>query len=144
MSFSELLEAAGGLKEGATVKKAIVGGPIMGIAVSSLDAPVQKTTNSLTLLTEDECEAAEAIMTSCLRCGRCTTVCPVGLMPQMLADAVTSGDLERYEKKLYGLECIQCGCCSYICPAKRPLTQTFMRTKAEILARRHAEAGGKS
>ena len=83
-------------------------------------------------------------MTSCLRCGRCTTVCPVGLMPQLLADAVVSGDLERYEKKLYGLECIQCGCCSYICPAKRPLTQTFMRTKAEIMARKRAEAGGKS
>ena len=144
MSFSELLEAAGGLKEGAVIRKAIVGGPVMGIAVSSFDVPIQKTTNSLTLLTEDECEAADAIMTSCLRCGRCTTVCPVGLMPQMLADAVTSGDLERYEKKLYGLECIQCGCCSYICPAKRPLTQTFMRTKAEILARRRAEAGGKS
>ena len=47
-------------------------------------------------------------------------------------------------KKLYGLECIQCGCCSYICPAKRPLTQTFMRTKAEIMARKRAEAGGKS
>ena len=144
MSFSELLEATGGLKEGAVIRKAIVGGPVMGIAVSSFDVPIQKTTNSLTLLTEDECEAADAIMTSCLRCGRCTTVCPVGLMPQMLADAVTSGDLERYEKKLYGLECIQCGCCSYICPAKRPLTQTFMRTKAEILARRRAEAGGKS
>ena len=144
MSFSELIEAAGGLKEGAVVKKAIVGGPVMGIAVSSLDSPVQKTTNSLTLLTEDECEAADAAMTSCLRCGRCTTVCPVGLMPQLLADAVVSSDLERYEKKLYGLECIQCGCCSYICPAKRPLTQTFMRTKAEIMARKRAEAGGKS
>ena len=144
MSFSELVEAAGGLKEGAVVKKAIVGGPVMGIAVSSLDAPVQKTTNSLTLLTADECEAADAAMTSCLRCGRCTTVCPVGLMPQLLADAVVSGNLERYEKKLYGLECIQCGCCSYICPAKRPLTQTFMRTKAEIMARKRAEAGGKS
>ena len=143
MSFSALLEAAGGLKEGAVVKKAIVGGPIKGIAIPNLDVPIQKTSSGVALVTVDQSEVANSIMTSCLRCGRCTTVCPVGLLPQMLADAVTSGDLERYEKKLYGLECIQCGCCSYICPAKRPLTQTFMRTKAEILAQKRAEAGGK-
>ncbi len=143
MSFSELLEAAGGLKEGVTVKKAIVGGPVMGLSIASLDVPIQKTCSGLALVREDECETAQLQMTSCLRCGRCTTVCPVGLMPQMMAEAVISGDLERYEKKLYGLECLQCGCCSYICPAKRPLTQTFMRTKAEILARKRAEAGGK-
>ena len=58
------------------------------------------------------------------------------------ADAVYIGDLERYEKKLYGLECIACGSCTYICPAKRPLTQTFKQTKAEIMARKRA-AGGK-
>ncbi len=143
MSFAELIEAAGGLKDGVTVKKAIVGGPIMGISLPNLDVPIQKTSSGVALVTVDQSETADAIMTSCLRCGRCTTVCPVGLLPQMMADAVQSGDLERYEKKLYGLECIQCGCCSYICPAKRPLTQTFMRTKAEILAQKRAEAGGK-
>lgn len=143
ISFAELIEAAGGLKDGVTVKKAIVGGPIMGISLPNLDVPIQKTSSGVALVTVDQSETADAIMTSCLRCGRCTTVCPVGLLPQMMADAVQSGDLERYEKKLYGLECIQCGCCSYICPAKRPLTQTFMRTKAEILAQKRAEAGGK-
>ena len=83
-------------------------------------------------------------MTHCLRCGRCTTVCPVGLMPQMMADAATVGDYDRYEKKLYGLECMQCGTCTYICPAKRPLMQIFKQTKAEIMAQKRAQqAGGK-
>ena len=36
--------------------------------------------------------------------------------------------------------CIACGSCTYICPAKRPLTQTFKQTKAEILAERRAAA----
>ena len=143
MSFEELIEAAGGLKDGAEVKKAIVGGPVMGIAIPNLGVPIQKTSSGVALVTVDESEVAQDIMTSCLRCGRCTTVCPLGLMPQLMAEAVTFGNLERYEKKLYGLECIQCGCCSYICPAKRPLTQTFMRTKAEIMAQKRAEAGGK-
>ena len=63
-------------------------------------------------------------------------------MPQMMAAAVEFGDLERYDKKLYGLDCIACGSCTYICPAKRPLTQLFKQTKAEILARKRAEAAG--
>ncbi|MBQ8954118.1 MAG: electron transport complex subunit RsxC [Clostridia bacterium] len=142
-SFSELLESAGGLKEGVALKKALCGGPMMGIAMSSLDVPVQKQNNGLTLLADDPDELAEKQMTSCLRCGRCTTVCPMGLLPQLMAEAVLMGDLERYEGKLYGLECIQCGSCTFICPAKRPLMQVFKQTKAEILARKRAQAGGK-
>ena len=142
-SFAELLEFAGGLKEGAVPKKALAGGPMMGIAMSSLDVPIQKMNNGLTLMCEDANEQAEAQMTACLHCGRCTTVCPMGLLPQMLADAAIAGNYERYEKKLYGLECIQCGSCTFICPAKRPLMQTLKQTKAEILARKRAQAGGK-
>ena len=144
-SAAELIEAAGGIKDGVTPKKILAGGPMMGLAVSSLDVPVTKTTNALTLLGEDEVEKAESAMTSCLHCGRCTTVCPQGLLPQLMADAVHLGDLERYEKKLYGLECVACGSCTYVCPAKRPLTQIFKTTKAEIMALKRAQAavGGK-
>ena len=142
-SFAELLNHAGGLKEGVNLKKAMVGGPMMGIAMSELNVPIQKQNNGLTLLAEDPNEKAEAQMTSCLRCGRCTTVCPVGLLPQLMSEAIFMGNLERYEKKLYGLECIQCGSCTYVCPAKRPLMQEFKQAKAEILARRRAEGGGK-
>ena len=142
-SFQELLDFAGGLKEGVTVKKALCGGPMMGIAMGSLDVPIQKMNNGLVLLTEDPAEKAELEMTACLHCGRCTTVCPLGLMPQLMADAIVFNEPERFEKKLYGLECIQCGSCTYICPAKRPLMQMFKQAKSEILARKRAEAGGK-
>jgi electron transport complex protein RnfC len=141
-SYAELLEAAGGVKEGMEIKKALSGGPMMGIAIGSLDIPIQKQNNGLTLLAEDPVEAAEELMTSCLRCGRCTTVCPMGLTPQLMADAAIAGDYERYEKKLYGMDCIQCGSCSFACPAKRPLTPTFKQAKAEILEKRKREGGG--
>ena len=142
-SFRELVEFAGGLKEGVEVKKALCGGPMMGIAMSSLDVPIQKMNNGLVLLSADPVEEAEQEMTACLHCGRCTTVCPLGLMPQLMADAINFNELDRFENKLYGLECIQCGSCTYICPAKRPLMQSFKQAKAEILARKRAEAGGK-
>ena len=142
-SFAELIEAAGGLKDGMEAKKIISGGPMMGIAVTTTEVPITKTTNAITVLPFDPVEQAEKQMTACLHCGRCTTVCPNGLMPQMMADAVEVGDFERYEKKLMGLDCISCGSCTYICPAKRPLTQTFKQTKAEIMARKRAAQGGK-
>ena len=142
-SFGELVEAAGGIKPGVTLKKALVGGPMMGIALADLSAPIQKQNNGLTLLAEDPNELAEAQMTACLRCGRCATVCPVGLLPQPMSEAATAGNYERFEKKLYGLECIQCGSCTFACPAKRPLMQIFKQAKTEIMARKRAEAGGK-
>lgn len=142
-SLAEIIEASGGLKDGVPLKKALAGGPMMGLAISDLSAPVQKTTNGLTLLCEDASELALLKQTACLNCGRCTTVCPTGLLPELMADAAAKGNYERYEKKLYGLECVACGSCSYICPAKRPLTETFKAVKAEIMARkRAAQAGG--
>ena len=144
-SFAELLAAAGGLKDGVTAAKALTGGPMMGVALSTLDIPIQKTSNALTLLADDPVAKAQAQMTPCLHCGRCSTVCPNGLVPALMADAIDLKNFERYEKKLYGLECIACGCCTFICPAKRPLTQMFKQTKAEIMAQKRAQkAGGKA
>ena len=141
-SFAELIQAAGGFKDGKEAVKILSGGPMMGVSVSSIDVPVTKTTNAITALTEDAVERAERQMTACLHCGRCTTVCPSGLMPQMMAEAAEIRDYDRYEKKLYGLDCVACGSCTYICPAKRPLTQTFKQIKAEIMARKRAAAAG--
>ena len=74
-----------------TAVKALAGGPMMGVAMGTLDVPIQKQNNGLTMLAEDPVEDAEKLMTACLHCGRCTTVCPVGLMPQLMADAAIAG-----------------------------------------------------
>lgn len=139
-SHKELIEAAGGIREDVTVKKVLSGGPMMGFAVTDLDAPVQKANNALTILDEDEVEEAEQEATACIRCGRCIRVCPVGLAPCEMSDAAERGDFDRYENKLYGLECISCGSCTFICPAKKPLMQTFKQAKSEIMAAKRAAA----
>ena len=138
---SELVETCGGVKDPEALKKVLAGGPMMGFALTNLDVPVVKTTNAITMLDDDQSETAQEYQTACLHCGRCTTVCPQGLIPQLMADAVEDGNLDRYENKLYGLECIACGSCTYICPAKRPLTQIFKQTKAEIMALKRAAGG---
>ncbi len=132
---AELIEAAGGFKTGTTVKKILSGGPMMGTAMSSLDVPTQKANNALTVLADDEVEEAQKKQTACIRCGRCSRVCPIHLIPQMMADAAERKDYDAYEHRLYGLDCISCGSCTWVCPAKRPLMQLFKQTKAEISAR---------
>lgn len=133
-SFEEVLNEAGGIREGVKARKMLCGGPMMGIALASLDVPVCKNNNALTVLSTDPVAEAEKVQTACLRCGRCNQVCPLGLTPQMMAAAAEKKNYECYEKKLYGLECIACGSCTYICPAKRPLMQLFKQAKAEIMA----------
>ena len=136
-SHQELVDACGGFKQ--DPKKVLSGGPMMGFAMTGLEAPICKNNNALTCLTVDEVEIAEGQMTACLRCGRCSRACPLGLSPQLMQVAAIRKDYDRYEHKLYGLDCIGCGCCQYICPVsgaegKRPLMQLFKTTKAEIMA----------
>ncbi|MDE7243353.1 MAG: electron transport complex subunit RsxC [Oscillospiraceae bacterium] len=134
--FSEVLEAAGGFADGVQPEKLLCGGPMMGFAMSSLDAAICKNNNALTVLREDPVAIAQEQQTACLRCGRCNQVCPLGLTPQMMAAAVEWGNYERFEKKLYGMDCVACGTCTYVCPAKRPLMQLFKQAKAEVMARK--------
>ena len=141
-SFEELLEAAGGVADGAEIRKAIAGGAMMGIALPDLAVPLQKASNALTLLTVDDVADAEAKLTPCIRCGRCNEVCPMGLTPQMMGVAAERKEYGKYENRLYGLECISCGSCTFICPAKRPLMQLFKDAKAAILAARNAAKQG--
>ena len=131
-SHQELVDACGGFKQ--DPKKVLSGGPMMGFAMTGLEAPICKNNNALTCLTVDEVEIAEGQMTACLRCGRCSRACPLGPSPQLMQVAAIRKDYDRYEHKLYGLDCIGCGCCTYGCPAKRPLMQLFKTTKAEIMA----------
>ena len=73
-SHQELVDACGGFKQ--DPKKVLSGGPMMGFAMTGLEAPICKNNNALTCLTVDEVEIAEGQMTACLRCGRCSRACP--------------------------------------------------------------------
>ncbi|MBD5136980.1 MAG: electron transport complex subunit RsxC [Lachnospiraceae bacterium] len=126
---NELIEAAGGFKS--QPEKVISGGPMMGIAMSSLDVPVLKGSSALLCMQHDEVSAAEE--GNCINCGRCADVCPGHILPSRLAKLASRGDMEGFEK-MNGLECCECGCCSFICPAKRNLTQAIKSMRKEVLA----------
>ncbi len=103
--------------------KVVLGGPMMGLNVSDLNIPVTKTFSGILFLSKDE--AALGDYGPCIRCGRCVSVCPMGLNPM---EAGIYTEAEHYADTLaHGVRsCFECGSCAYMCPASRPLVQ-FMK-----------------
>lgn len=128
-NHSELIDVAGGFKE--EPEKIISGGPMMGMAISTIDVPVTKTSSALLCYVKDPLSKVKE--TNCINCGRCVSVCPGRIIPTRLAEFSEHGDMENFVK-YNGLECCECGCCSYICPAKRNLTQAIKSMRKQVLA----------
>lgn len=129
--FSDVIEFCGGLK--AEAGKALYGGPMMGVCAASLDEPVLKTTNAITVMNrEDSLGAKES---ACIHCGRCVAACPHKLDPTKFARAL---NVDLKEDRMARLEesrvmlCMECGSCSFVCPARRPLVQNNRIAKAEL------------
>lgn len=127
MSIADVIEGAGGTK--AEIAKALYGGPMMGLAVPSLDAPVIKNTNAIIAM--DKKEATPPKTTPCIRCGACLNHCPLRLDPREISRAYKLANPEDLQTLHVDL-CMECGCCSYICPAHRPLVQTNKLAKAML------------
>ena len=118
-SLRDVFDFCGGLTT--EPSKVVYGGPMMGIAVPNLDAPVLKQTNAILALTEKETHMPE--QTACIRCGTCANTCPLGIDPAAIAKNYDAGHIEELGK--LGVQvCMECGCCSFNCPACRPLVQT--------------------
>ena len=131
----QLVEACGGLSP-ATVRL-VMGGPMMGLPLSSLDVPVIKGTSGLLALTRDEVPARRA--GNCIRCGRCVRACPMGLLPATLALYAQHRLYDRAED-IDAMACVECGSCAYLCPAAIPLVQHIRLAKSRIAAaRRHRD-----
>ncbi|MEJ2723534.1 MAG: electron transport complex subunit RsxC [Deltaproteobacteria bacterium] len=105
------------------LSKIVMGGPMTGFSISTLDIPVIKTTSGVLFLSQDEVDTRPH--SQCIRCGWCVDVCPMGLSPNDIGIYVEAGRAE--DTAHFGVfECFECGCCAFVCPAKRPLVQ-FIR-----------------
>ena len=113
--------------------KVVYGGPMMGVAVYSIDDPTLKTTNALTAF--NKADASPKKQYPCIHCGRCVAQCPMGLNPTAFVKAMMIDDKSARATALIDASvtnCIDCGCCSYVCPSRRPLAENNKLAKADL------------
>ena len=132
--FGYLAEQCGGFVK--MPRKIVLGGPMMGICATSLDAPTIKGTAGVLFFTEEEDKHVEN--PTCIRCGKCITVCPMNLEPVFMYMYYSKGDFENMNK-YHILDCFECGSCAYNCPAHMPLTHAFKTAKLMFQAKAAAE-----
>lgn len=124
------------------VRKALFGGPMMGMCLYDLETPITKTCNAILAFKEKSDDKNgngnskgkiedKCAQTNCIKCGRCISACPLNLMPTELEKAYDRRDKEALEKLKVGL-CMNCGSCSYVCPAKRDLAEKNQLAKAFV------------
>lgn len=114
-----------------TPSRVVVGGTMTGETVEDTDSVVVTVTSRAVLaLVEDERQRHY----SCIRCGRCTEVCPMRLNPMLIYQSILAGQDTELEKLDYR-SCIQCMCCSFECPAKLNIAAAiagYRRRRPEI------------
>jgi len=114
----------------------ILGGPMMGMHVENPDIPIIKTTNCILITGKKPVPVAMP----CIRCGKCTEVCPVRLLPQQLYRYAGADDFGAlHSHKLF--DCIECGLCAYVCPSHIPLVQYYRKAKARIAEEERRQTG---
>lgn len=123
--ISDVIEFCGGYKE--PPKKLLMGGPMMGIALSDDTLPILKQNNAIIAFAEKDARIPE--QSACIRCGRCVSGCPMNLVPPMISQAIATKDMEQLAK-LGVMTCMECGCCSFNCPANRYIVQNMRLGKA--------------
>ncbi|MDD5539659.1 MAG: electron transport complex subunit RsxC [Candidatus Marinimicrobia bacterium] len=125
--FQNLIEFCGGLTDDAV--KVLMGGPMMGVAQTTLSVPVVKATSGIVCLTEKMISKVQEY--PCIKCGACIRACPMNLIPTKLAR------LSQFEKwdeaNQYGIaNCIECGSCAFVCPAAIPLVHHIRVGKIRV------------
>ncbi len=120
----DLFEECGGLSE--APGKIVLGGPMRGASISSLDFPVTKGVSGVMAFTQAEARTGPEL--PCIRCGACVEACPWGLVPTRLHKLIQRGDVTAALAE--GLSsCTECGCCSFACPSRIPLADSLRRGK---------------
>lgn len=100
----------------------IAGGPMMGSSLPTDELVVTKDLNSVMII-DDHFEKN----LPCIKCGKCTEVCPVNIMPVFI---MKNCDNIKALKNLTPEKCIECGLCSYICPSRIEVRE-FVRIAKE-------------
>jgi electron transport complex protein RnfC len=139
--IGSLFDECGGLITGRKggLPVLVIGSPLMGRAVSSLDEPILRTTRSVFARKRTVIEAALAssrllaqaagILAAppCMGCGECRSACPAGLDPEAIFKELTARARNGGAGEAPPDGCFGCGCCEAVCPSRLPLCSAMNR-----------------
>ena len=134
---SHLVELAGGFQNPQN-SQLIMGGPMMGFTLPGADVPLVKSSNCIMVMREQTLPRQIDYHDECIRCSKCTEVCPARLLPQQLYWHARARAFDRTQE-FHLFDCIECGCCSAVCPSGIPLVQYYRAAKSEIRAAQKAQ-----
>ncbi len=123
----EVLNYCGGLKDEAI--ELVMGGPMMGMPIASLDVPVLKGTSGILAFTKIGDSRPREY--PCIRCGRCLEACPYFLNPSRLA-RLAKARLYEEMNNYFVMDCVECGSCTYACPSRIPIVQLIRTAKSQL------------
>jgi len=107
----------------------VLGGPMRGKAVDSLDTPVGKNDYGLFVIPQGAFPPVSD--EQCLNCGECVLACPARIRPNMIGRYAEFKMFEMCRQE-HIEACMECGLCAYYCTARRPLLQFILLAKAEL------------
>jgi electron transport complex protein RnfC len=70
----------------------------------------------------------------CIACTYCDSVCPAGILPQILHRYVERGVIDETLVRYRVFDCIDCNLCTYVCPSKIPLARLMREGKDRLAA----------
>lgn len=135
--LSEVIRICGGFA--GEPGRLILGNPLSGTAQFSMDRPVLKDTRWVWAQSRDQVVTGR--YRSCINCGTCVEVCPVGLMPNFLAKYCEFSRFEEAAAEYDLWTCIGCGLCAYVCPSRIPILQWLDYGKRELKIREKENGG---
>ena len=114
-------------------RQVIMGGPMMGMPLATLAAPVVKGTSGLLAFTDNVVN--HPVEYACVRCGSCLEACGNFLNPSRLARLARAGRYEALEEA-FVMDCMECGACTYTCPSSVPIVHLIRAAKLTIRQRK--------
>ncbi|MDR2194853.1 MAG: SLBB domain-containing protein [Treponema sp.] len=116
MRLRDVFEQCGGLITDPA--RIVIGSPLLGRTVLDLDEPITKTSYAVLALLAKE--IGGTVPRSCIDCGECRAVCPVGIDPEALYKQIIC-----IPENPPLVDCHGCGCCEVVCPSRLPIGTTI-------------------